>query len=147
MAYKKDQGRYARILAFWSLLLLLGYGCLGELRYFLQGLIESGAGDAAAAPWIDNLPLIGAFDLAFTISAIVLVVIAAVIHGLLNRPASADLLIETEGEMRKVTWPSGGDTVSGAVAVVITVAVMLTFLTLADSALGWIMKSLLAPNL
>ena len=27
MSYRKDQGRYARMLAFWALTLLVAYGC------------------------------------------------------------------------------------------------------------------------
>ena len=36
MAYKQDQGRYARLIAFWSLFLLVGYGAFGEFRYTLN---------------------------------------------------------------------------------------------------------------
>ena len=56
--------------------------------------------------------------------------------GAIDVPAlqrTVDYLIETEAEMAKVVWPSWSDTRSGAVAVVVTVVIMLVFLWVVDT--------------
>jgi preprotein translocase SecE subunit len=45
--------------------------------------------------------------------------------------------------MRKVTWPTTSDTVHGTLAVIVTVAIMLVFLTFADFAVGFLVNALL----
>ena len=58
----------------------------------------------------------------------VLVVFAGGAFGLyswLERPKSADLLIETEQELRKVSWPTRDESIN-ATGVVILVSVLLT---------------------
>ncbi|MCA8942485.1 MAG: preprotein translocase subunit SecE [Planctomycetes bacterium] len=75
------------------------------------------------------------------ITIVVLAVCGVAIHLVLNRPKSADLLIDTEAELRKVTWPTGSETWNGTVAVVITVAVMLFYLAFAD----FLLAELLTP--
>ena len=52
VAYKKDQGRYARMSAFWGLFLLLAYGCLGGLVVTLRSWF-------GGEPYMEDLPLIG----------------------------------------------------------------------------------------
>ena len=139
MAYKKDQGRYARMVAFWGLFLLMAYGCLGSLVYSLEGWLELGPDSA----WIKPFPLLGEFNPATAIGVGVLAVVGFVIYRLLNRPRAADLLIETETELRKVTWPSFADTWAGTLAVVVTVAFLLLYLTGADFLLGFALKRLM----
>lgn len=139
MTYKKDQGRYARMAAFWALFLLIAWGCLrpdGLVRV-LRGWV--GEGDA----WIDPFPLLGKLDLAMAIALGVVALFALVLHRLLNRPKSADMLIETESELRKVTWPTPADTWQGTIAVVFTVAFMLVYLTGADIVIRYVMVQVL----
>ena len=59
------------------------------------------------------------------------------LYRLLNRPRVADMLIDTEGELRKVTWPTFADTWKGTLAVVVTVTFLLVFLTTADLAINY----------
>jgi preprotein translocase SecE subunit len=134
VAYKKDQGRYARMFSFWALFLLVGYGCFGDLVITLRGWI--GQSD----PWVEELPLLGDVDLAMAISIGILVVSGLVIHRLLNRPKSVDMLIETEAEMRKVTWPSFAETWTGTLAVILTVAVLFVYLFTSDLVLSFFMR-------
>lgn len=136
MSYKKDQGRFARMAAFWGLFLLAAYGMLGGLVITLRGWLGS---DRAHA-WIDPFPLLGRLDLSMAIALALLAVTGIAIHRWLNRPKSADLLIDTENELRKVTWPSFSDTWTGTLAVVVTVAFLLVFLTFADIALSFVLR-------
>ena len=153
MVYKKDQGRNARMFAFWSLFGLLAYGCLGELPIFLRRMFApEPTGDINAEPttswlttaWVEDLPLIGTLDVPMVLAVAVLAAVGFFLVRILRMPRFVDLLIDTEEEMKKVAWPSQSDTINGTVAVVITVVVMLVFLTFADAALSWFLNSLLS---
>ncbi len=149
MAYKKDQGRYARMTAFWSLFLLIGYGCLGGLVYELRnwfGPTVEGEQVAMTEVYIKSFPLLGDLDLAMVLSLAVLAVIGIVIHSILSRPTIADMLIDTELEMRKVTWPTGGDTWTGTLAVITTVVVLLVYLWGADLVLAALMGRIMGGS-
>lgn len=128
--------------AFWGLFLLLGYGCLGGLVYTLRGWFQLTDKDA----WIKPFPLIGKLDPATTIGLVTLAIAGIAVYRFLNRPKIADLLIETETELRKVTWPSVSDTWAGTVAVVVTVAFLLLFLTGADFLLGFALNKLMGAG-
>jgi len=136
VAYKKDQGRYARMTAFWGLFLLLGYGCLGGLVITLRGWL-------GGEPLMDALPLVGTIDLAKILALVTLAVGGFAIHAFLNKPKAADLLIDTENELKKVTWPSATETITGTVAVMVTVAVLLVFLSFSDFVLSAVLPRLM----
>ena len=78
-----------------------------------------------------------------------ILVIVAVVAGMwfLNRtletPKNADLLIETENELRKVTWPTLDETVDGSVVVIVVVVFLMTFMAGADYFLGELFKRIL----
>jgi preprotein translocase SecE subunit len=122
--------------AFWALTLLLGYGCLGGLIYTLRGWVGS-------EPWTEPLPLVGTVDLPKVIALAVFAIGTFTIHRILNSPKLADLLIDTESELKKVTWPSVGETWAGTLAVAVTVLVMLVYLTLADLLLSAVLPQLM----
>lgn len=133
MAYRKDEGRYARMSAFWSLFALLAFGCLGGagLATTLRGWFP-----ALGSAWTDPQPLIGDVDLAKMITLAVLFAGAFAIHRILNRPKYADLMIATEEELKGVTWPTAGEAWSGTVSVILTVAVLVLYLALIDIVLS-----------
>lgn len=134
MAYRKDQGRLARMTTFWSLAVLLAYGCI-RMRAELTGQFPDSIGAAIqeglAIPLV-NLPLspaliasVGAFALGMWM-----------LNRALERPKNADLLIETESELRKVTWPTVDETVDGSVVVIVVVLFLMGFMAAADYVLG-----------
>lgn len=141
MAYKKDQGRYARMTAFWGLFLLAADGCLRGLQSSLRGWFPAWGTD-----WTDPLPLIGEVDAAKLVSVLVLALIGYTLHRILNRPKVADTLIETEGELKKVTWPSGSETWTGTIAVIVTVLVLLVYLFAADILLSQVLPPLMGAT-
>ncbi len=60
---------------------------------------------------------------------------------LFNRPATADFLIETEGELKnKVTWPSKKEEVNASIVVVVTVLILSTFIFGVDNAFSALSK-------
>lgn len=129
MSYRKDQGRYARLVAFVGLVMLVGYGCFhgGGLVTTLDGWLGDGN-----TTYVDPFPLLGSLKTSTVIALGVAAFTAFVIHGILNRPRVADSLIETEEEMHKVTWPTWPETWNGTMAVVGMVLVLFVFLTVVD---------------
>ena len=61
----------------------------------------------------------------------------------LAKDKTADHLIEVEGEMKKVTWPSFEEATNSSIVVIITVLILMGFLALADLALGQIFRIVL----
>ena len=74
---------------------------------------------------------------------IVTVVLAGglwLLYRFLEQPRQADLLIETESELNKVTWPTMPEAVNSSLVVLGTVIFLMVFLAGADWILGrWTM--------
>lgn len=139
--YKKDQGRMARLTAFWTLAVLTFYGCMslhntliGQFKPLAKPLIES----------FPSIPVLGT-DLtgAFLISAVVCVAGIFLLMRFLEKPKYADMLIETEQELRKVTWPTGHEVVNSSIVVVICVLFLMGFLAASDWFLGKVARVIL----
>lgn len=73
------------------------------------------------------------FPAAALFTAVVLVT-----YLLLNKEKWAEFLIETEGEMKKVSWPHRKDYVGSAMVVVFVVVVISSFLFFVDRGLSWL---------
>jgi len=128
--------------AFWALFFLFAWGCLradGLVRY-MRGWLKD------TDPWVDPFPLLGKLDLSMAITLGIVALIGLTIYALLNRPKVATMLIDTESELRKVTWPTFADTWKGTLAVVATVCFMLVYLSGADILIGALMKTLLTSG-
>ena len=139
MAYKKDQGRMARMTAYWSGTIFLFYGCVSLFRE----LTGSSAQLAQAVGGIE-IPVLGMeLSPSLMIATVVFLGGAYLFFRWVERPKQADLLIETESEMRKVTWPSLSETMSGSITVILTVLVLMAILALFDLALGNVATKLL----
>jgi len=140
VSYRKNQGRYARMLAFWAVALLLAYGCFhgGGLVH----MVDRWMGDANST-LVDPFPLVGKLKLSTLIVIGGLGAALFFIHGALNRPKVADLLIDTESEMQKVTWPTWNEVVQGTIAVTGMVIVLFFFLTVVDLLLAKLMEMLI----
>lgn len=132
MAYKQDQGRMVRMAAYWSLAVLLFYGCK-SLYYTL--LAQSDALAESIGGFV--IPVIGApLNPALLICGIVLGAGLFLLYRWQNKPDNADLLIETEAELKKVTWPTMSEAVSSSVVVIVCVAILMAFLAGSDYVLG-----------
>jgi len=133
--YKEDQGRLARMAAFWSILLMWLFGC-----HFLHGQLL--AFDSLARPLGDmRIPIVSIdLSVAFLVSATLFAGGALWIIRWQQQPKVADLLIETEAELRKVTWPTNEEVVNASLVVVICVVLLGGFLAGTDYVLARIMK-------
>lgn len=140
MSYRKDQGRYARMAAFWALLSLAAYGCFhgGGLSNLLENWL--GASDRV---FVDPFPILKTLKTSTLIALGALAVVGVALHRILNAPRVADALIETEAELQKVTWPSWGEAWQGTLAVTAMVVILFAFLTVADLGLIKVMLMLM----
>ena len=139
MAYRKDQGRMVRMAAFWSLAILLFYGCTSlrrELTAFFPSMAQSIGGIRIPILGIDLSP-------AFLIAALVLGTGLWLLSRILERPKTADLLIDTEGELKKVTWPSLDETIQGSVVVIVCVLFLMGYLAGVDWFVGRLARVIL----
>ncbi|MFH0946410.1 MAG: preprotein translocase subunit SecE [Planctomycetota bacterium] len=129
LTYKPEQGRYARGTAFWLMLALAYYGA-STMFLFLSW-------DWARTELGFTIPVL---ELALTPGLLISVAaFVAMLLGLryaINHPKLGELLIETEGELRRVTWPSWPETWNGSVVVVVTVIAMVALLAGADIVLS-----------
>ena len=136
--YREDQGRHVRMVAFWSLVFFVGFGC----RFLHDILIQ----------WNTlRLPLGGirlpvvAVNLspAFVVSMSIVCVGVLVTHRWLRRPKVADLLIETEAELLKVTWPKGQEVWNASMVVIASVVLLGLYLAGVDVFLFRLMRTLI----
>lgn len=130
--YKKGQGAKARVTAYvlLGLLVLFGaYACHGEFNTVGRG-VGLPVSDA-----LSDLPVIGALTWMKLISIGVFFAGMVLVHLFLNKPGSADLMIDTEQEMRKVSWPSWPEVKSASLVVVVVTFVFGLSLFAFDKAL------------
>ena len=147
MAYRKDQGRLARMTAFWTLAALLLYGCVQlrtELTSLFPGTVGKTFGSDETGDGGLRLPIVG-LDLSV---ALIIAVLAAgaglwLLHRWLDAPKRADLLIDTEHELRKVTWPSFDEAIDGSIVVVVVVVFLMGFMAAADYILGVVFQRII----
>lgn len=140
MSYRKNEGRYARMFAFWALFLLVAYGCFhgGGLSDMLNGWL----GDSNST-YVDPFPILGTLKTSTCIALAVWLVIGFAIWRILNKKRLADALIDTEAEMEKVTWPTWAETWSGTLAVAAMVTVLFIYLFVVDLGLTKVMSILM----
>jgi len=130
--YRPDEGVYARGTAFWS---MAGLAFLAGRRFFFwTQRWEFSGRDLLGEP----IPVL-AFPLtpAFLMGAALCLLLSYVGWRVINAAKIADLLVETEIEMKKVTWPSMEDSRKSSVVVIVCVAVMVAFLAASDFGLQW----------
>lgn len=136
MTYKKDQGRLARLVTFWALGILVFYGCYSFYNQVLLKYFK----DELGAPLITGMkkiPVLGIeLNGALLITLALLATLLWLLHRWQQRPRIADLLIETESEMRKVTWPTMPEAVNSSIVVIVCVAFLMIYLAGADWILG-----------
>jgi preprotein translocase SecE subunit len=126
--------------AFWSLAILIFYGCT-SLRTELAGRFNDALGQGM---WEGaRIPIIGV-DLtpAFLISLIVFVAGMILLYRWTESPKIADQLIDTESELRKVTWPTLSDAAKASVVVIVTVVILMALLAGYDALIGQVMDTL-----
>jgi preprotein translocase SecE subunit len=114
--YKKGQGTLARSIAYG---IVAGLIVFGAIRLY----VAMGFGPLLEV-LVQDAPLVGDVTVRKVLAIVVALLSIVGLHAILNRPQSVDLLIETEQEMKKVSWPTLPD-VWNATGVVILVTATL----------------------
>ena len=121
--YKPSQGRYTRTLTFASVVLV---GAVGAYNLSAQ------------------LTAVNTY-VRYGVPAAALAALGVFVLWLVNRPKTADFLIATEGEMKKVSWSSRKEIVGSTKVVIVTTFIMAGILFAVDIvfrlAFGWLFKS------
>ena len=139
MAYKKDQGRVARMATFWVLAAFIFYGCT-SLRDTLIAMQPETFGRSLGF----KIPVLGMEGtVALVVSGLVLALCLWLLHRWENKPKNAEMLIETENELRRVTWPTVEESVNGSWTVVVTVLFLMAYLAASDWVLARIAHRIL----
>lgn len=115
--YKRGQGKYTRIITFASGSLIgavIGRFVWSQLR----------ATELSAY-------------LVFGIPLAIFAVVMWLMFWIVNRPRSADFMIATEGEMKKVSWSSKREIVGGTKVVIATTIILALLLWAVDLAFGF----------
>ena len=133
--YRGEQGRLARLAVFWALAILLFYGCISLYR-----TLSPAFGGRLSQPFLSgfkSVPVLGLpLNPAILITGVVLVGVGYFLFRWQQTPKVADLLIETEAELRKVTWPTVPEAVNSSIVVIVCVIFLMGFLAGADFLLG-----------
>jgi preprotein translocase SecE subunit len=127
--YKPDQGRYTRGVALGLLICLAYYGAVTLFQFLAWDWFRKELGFTVPVLEVPTTP-------GLLIAVVAFLAMAWGLRYAVNHPKLADLLIDTEGELKRVTWPSWPDTWTGSIVVVITVVAMLAILASFDFALN-----------
>jgi preprotein translocase SecE subunit len=121
-AYKPGQGSLARLSA-WLILLLVATMGVVELYSWIH---DKGDRALVGLRLFEDIPILGVpFSWKFVLCVALLVGMLWLVRWYMARPVTVDLLIETELEMKKVSWPTM-DEAMNATWVVVLVTVVLT---------------------
>ena len=139
--YKPDQGRLSRGVAFWLVSAVIYYGCR-TLYFFLHW------------PWAksnlieEHIPIADVpLNMALILSFVVFLAAEWGLVWMINRRKMGELLIETETEMKKVSWPSWNDSFSSSIVVLIAVIFFMIFLGFSDALLHRVFSNIIFGRL
>ena len=130
-----------RMAAFWILALLYLYGCMA-LNDTLSGFVDSLGEDLLGVIPILGWHLTGAF----LISALLFLAGFYLLWAWQQTPKIADLLIETEAELQKVTWAKMPEVINTSLVVIGFVLFLMAFLAGADIVLSRVFSFILGGN-
>ncbi|MHC5012238.1 MAG: preprotein translocase subunit SecE [Planctomycetota bacterium] len=136
--YKAGQGRYARGIAYVLGLLLVVFGGVRLFANINRQYVEEEAGWLEQALYVPDVPVIGTITIYKTIAFVVALLGLLGLHLVLNRPGTVDMLIDTEQEMKKVSWPSKREVQNSTIVVVLVTFTMAMLLFGFDGLLRWL---------
>lgn len=135
-AYKSGQGGLARLIA---ALALAVTAALGAVELYAQ--IQD-RGDRALLPGevFQDLPLLGVpLSWKFVLCVAIFAVLLYGVRRYLTRPSVVDALIETESELKKVSWPSRQETQTASIVVVAVSVILCVVLATFDFVLNFVL--------
>ena len=122
--YKRGQGKYTRILT------------------FICAMVIAIVGAKVLSEKLDAYSVTRAPTIRFGVPTGIVVVLGLVVGWFVNRPGSADFLIATESEMKKVSWTSKKEIIGSTKVVIITAIIMAAILFSTDMLFTVLFKEL-----
>jgi preprotein translocase SecE subunit len=135
--YKKGQGKVARWGAYLCGFLLVAFGVV-RLYANINVPFDPDTANGVERAIHGQLPLVGEVSVYKLVALIVGLLGLLGLHVVLNRPATVDLLIDTEQEMRKVSWPSRKEVQNATIVVILVTLTMAMLLFGFDEILQWL---------
>ena len=133
--YRKGQGKWTRLIAAGGIMALVSFGCWSLYNY-LMGFPSVRGVEIGTIPGVEivvNLP--------FLIAVVLFAGFAVLVYHLVGfRKRVCDFLIETELEMKKVSWPSASEVFGSSIIVIITVIIFALFAVACDLILVFLMQ-------
>jgi len=136
--YKPDQGRALRLATYFGSLVMILWMCFNLYQALPS---DSVVYEALAGPY-DVFGVMIQIDTMLLISAGVLLVFGVALYFFFNWPKMAEFLIETEGELKKVSFPERKEYVGASLAVVVLIIFIVVYLYLVDVGLTFMMTRL-----
>ena len=123
--YKPGQGKYTRMGTF------LGIMTMGVIAaYVLSTKLHT---------WVSGP---AAIYIRFGVPTLLLAALAWVMFRIVNKPNTADFMIATEGEMKKVSWSSRKEIIGSTKVVIVTTFMVAGILYGVDALLAWLFTQL-----
>lgn len=120
--YKPGQGKYTRLCTGFSVAAIVGFGC-----YRLYQMLEA----ADVNLWPRTI-----------VPVVIFAALAALTYWLMNKPAVADFMIASEGELKKVNWSSRKEVAVSTLIVIVVVFSMAALLGVTDVVFSMIFRQL-----
>jgi preprotein translocase SecE subunit len=144
--YKKNQGVIVRTATAISVLLMVLYGFHSLYRTIPP--VDTSVIPPRGTFWGTNLLTIPFFDFSINYGVVISIVLSALASFLiyilvLNKPKTSDYLIDTESELKKVSWPSRPQYLGSSVAVIVSMVILGLFLIAADQIFSFIIHNVI----
>ncbi|MCX7703928.1 MAG: preprotein translocase subunit SecE [Planctomycetota bacterium] len=133
--YRSGQGKWARLVAAGGSMALVIFGCWTLYNYLMgfPSLRKLEIGTIPGVEVVVNLP--------FLVAAVLFCTLGLFIYYFLGHHKKVcDFLIETELEIKKVSWPSGSEVLGSSLIVIVAVVVFSLFAMLCDVVIAFVMR-------
>ena len=148
---KPGQGKLARGAAYFLGMLLVVFG---GISLYATINVPFDANATPTTTWekiehalhVSNVPILGHISVYRIIAFVVVLFGALALHLLLNRPAAVDTLIDTEQELKKVSWPSRREVWNATLVVVLVTLTMAMILYGFDRVLQFVFRLVIGGN-
>ncbi|HLF95421.1 MAG TPA: preprotein translocase subunit SecE [Planctomycetota bacterium] len=134
---KAGQGTLTRLVAWMVLILAVALGCV-ELYAWIQSPADE---SLVPGEWFRRLPVLAVpLSLKFLLCLMLFVGLLMVVRWAMRRPSMSTTLVETELEMKKVSWPTKQESFNAMWVVVFVTVVLTGTLAAFDGALHLILR-------